>query len=151
MLKTGDNAPLFELKDKDGKLVKLADFRGKKVVLYFYSRDNTSGCSRQAVAFKEVYEQFKGKGIEIIGISKDTEKSHQKFAEKYELPFVLLSDPEFIALKAYEVWVEKKVKDKVSMKTLRTTFVIDENGVIEKVFEKVKPDKNAAQVLEYLS
>ena len=150
MLEVGSKAPEFTLPDKDGKPVSLSDFAGKKVVLYFYPRDNTPGCTRQACAFAGAYEEFKKIDAVVIGISKDSAASHQKFAEKYSLPFILLSDPELAAIQAYGVWQEKKNYGKVSMGVVRSTFVIDENGVIEKVMPKVKPDTNAAEVLEYL-
>ena len=151
MLKVGNIAPDFVLCDKDGKEVRLSDFRGKKVILYFYPKDNTPGCTRQACAFAGAYEGFKEKNVEVIGISKDSVMSHAKFAEKYSLPFTLLSDPELIAIKAYGVWQEKKLYGKVSFGVVRTTFIIDENGVIERVMEKVKPDTNAAEILEALN
>lgn len=151
MLKEGTKAPDFSLNDKDGNQVTLSDFLGKKIVLYFYPKDNTPGCTRQACAFASAYEQFKNQEIAVIGISKDSVKSHQNFAAKYELPFVLLSDPELEAIKAYDVWQEKKLYGKVSMGVVRTTYIIDENGMIEKTMEKVKPDTNAADILAYLS
>ena len=150
MLQIGNKAPLFTLKDKNGNDVSLSDFLGKKVVLYFYPRDNTPGCTRQACAFAGLYKEFEKRNIEVIGISKDSVSSHIKFAEKYDLPFVLLSDPELSAIKAYGVWQEKKVYGKVSFGVVRTTFIIDENGVIEKVMPKVKPDTNAQEILESL-
>ena len=149
MLETGMKAPGFTLQDKDGRNVSLSDFAGKKVILYFYPKDNTPGCTRQAQAFSTAYEKFKRMNIEVIGISKDSAASHTKFAEKYSLPFVLLSDPELNAIKAYGVWQEKKLYGKVSMGIVRTTFVIDEQGNIEKIMPKVKPDTNAAELLEY--
>lgn len=151
MLEVGSKAPEFTLPDKDGKTVSLSDFAGKKVVLYFYPRDNTPGCTRQACAFGGSYEQFKKENVAVIGISKDSVASHQKFAEKYSLPFVLLSDPELTAIQAYGVWQEKKNYGKVSMGVVRTTFVIDEQGRIEKVMPKVKPDTNAEEILAYLA
>ena len=151
MLKEGTKAPDFSLNDKDGNQVTLSDFLGKKVVQYLYPTDNTPGCTRQACAFASAYEQFKNQEIAVIGISKDSVKSHQNFAAKYELPFVLLSDPELEAIKAYDVWQEKKLYGKVSMGVVRTTYIIDENGMIEKTMEKVKPDTNAADILAYLS
>ena len=151
MLQTGTKAPNFTLNDKDGKAVSLSDFLGKKIVLYFYPKDNTPGCTRQACAFAAAYEGFKDKNTVVIGISKDSVASHQKFAEKYDLPFILLSDPERIAIEAFGVWQEKKMCGKVGMGVVRTTFIIDEKGVIESVMEKVKPDTNAAEILEYLS
>ena len=149
MLETGMKAPDFTLQDKDGRNVSLSDFAGKKVILYFYPKDNTPGCTRQAQAFSTAYEKFKRMNIEVIGISKDSAASHTKFAEKYSLPFVLLSDPELNAIKAYGVWQEKKLYGKVNMGVVRTTFVIDEQGNIEKIMPKVKPDTNAAELLEY--
>ena len=149
MLETGMKAPDFTLQDKDGKNVALSDFAGKKVILYFYPKDNTPGCTRQAQAFSTAYEKFKKMNIEVIGISKDSTASHLKFADKYSLPFILLSDPELTAIKAYGVWQEKKLYGKVSMGVVRTTFVIDEQGNIDKIMPKVKPDTNAAELLEY--
>ena len=151
MIKEGVKAPDFTLNDKDGNAVTLSNFLGKKVVLYFYPKDNTPGCTRQACAFAAAYESFKRDDVVVIGVSKDSVASHQKFAEKHELPFVLLSDPDRVAIEGYGVWQEKKMCGKVSMGVVRTTFIIDENGVVEKVMEKVKPDTNAAEILEYLS
>lgn len=150
MLEVGQKAPDFTLPDKDGTPVSLTDFLGKKVVLYFYSKDNTSGCTKQACAFSLAYHQFKGMGVEVIGISKDSVASHEKFAAKHSLPFILLSDQEHQVLQAYDVWKEKKSSGKVTMGTVRTTYIIDEQGVIEKVMPKVKPDTNAQEVLAYL-
>ena len=150
MLEIGMKAPNFTLKDKNGNDVSLSDFLGKRVVLYFYPKDNTPGCTRQACAFAGAYKQFEAKGVEVIGISKDSIASHVKFAEKYDLPFVLLSDPDRIAIEAYGVWQEKKMCGKVSMGVVRTTFIIDENGNIEKIMPKVKPDTNAADILAEL-
>ena len=143
-------APDFTLPDKDGNLVSLSSFLGKRVVLYFYPRDNTPGCTRQACAFAGAYKGFKEKNIEVIGISKDSIASHQKFAEKYNLPFILLADTALEVIKAYGVWQEKKNYGKVSMGVVRTTFIIDENGNIEVVMPKVKPDTNAAEILDML-
>ena len=151
MLELGSKAPDFCLKDKDGQDVSLSNFNGKKVVLYFYPRDNTPGCTRQACAFAQAYEGFKAKDIVVIGVSKDSVASHQKFADKYQLPFILLSDPDLIAIQAYDVWKEKKMYGKVSFGVQRSTYIIDEQGFIEKVFPKAKPDSNAAEILEYLS
>ena len=148
MIEIGTKAPDFTLKDKDGKEVSLSDFLGKKVVLYFYPKDNTPGCTRQACAFAETYEEFKSKNFEVIGISKDSVASHVKFAEKYSLPFVLLSDPERKAIEAYGVWQEKKMCGKVSMGVVRTTFIIDESGNIAEIMPKVKPDTNAQEILD---
>ena len=150
LLNIGQKAPNFTLPDKDGNNVSLSDFLGKKVVLYFYPRDNTPGCTRQACAFASAYEQFKSNDIVVIGVSKDSIASHVKFAEKYSLPFILLSDPERKAIEAYGVWQEKKMCGKVGMGVVRTTFIIDENGNIEKIMDKVKPDTNAQEILEYL-
>lgn len=150
MLSIGEKAPDFTLNDKDGNPVSLGDFLGKKVVLYFYPRDNTPGCTRQACAFAENFEEFKKISAVVIGISKDSAASHVKFAEKYGLPFILLSDPEHEVIEAFGAWQEKKNYGKVSFGTVRSTFVIDENGIIEKVMPKVKPDTNAAEILEYL-
>ena len=150
MLEAGIKAPNFTLPDKDGNSVSLSDFLGKKVVLYFYPKDNTPGCTRQACAFAAAYEGFKAKDVVVIGVSKDSVASHQKFAAKYDLPFILLSDPELQAIQAYDVWQEKKLYGKASMGVVRSTYIIDENGVIEKVMPKVKPDTNAAEILEYL-
>ena len=150
MLKIGDKAPNFTLNDKDGNTVSLSDFLGKKVVLYFYPKDNTPGCTRQACAFASAYGEFARRGVEVIGISRDSIASHVKFAEKYSLPFVLLSDPEREAIEAYGVWQEKKLYGKLSFGVVRTTFIIDDQGNIEAVMPKVKPDTNAAQILEML-
>ena len=150
MLEIGMKAPNFTLKDKNGNDVSLSDFIGKKVVLYFYPKDNTPGCTRQACAFAGAYKQFEAKGVEVIGISKDSVASHVKFAEKYDLPFVLLSDPDRVAIEAYGVWQEKQQYGKVAFGVVRTTFIIDENGNVEKVMPKVKPDTNAADILAEL-
>lgn len=150
MLEAGMKAPDFTLKDKDGNIVNLSDFLGKRVVLYFYPKDSTPGCTRQACAFAAAYEDFKRTDVIVIGISKDSVSSHQKFAEKHQLPFILLSDPELQAIQAYGVWQEKKLYGKVSMGVVRTTFVIDASGNIEKVMAKVKPDTNASEILQYL-
>ncbi len=151
MLEANRKAPDFTLTDKDGRQVSLSDFLGKKVVLYFYPKDNTPGCTRQACVFAAAYEQFKARDVVVIGISKDSTASHQKFAQKYNLPFILLSDPELQAIQAYDVWQEKKLYGKVSMGVVRTTYIIDEQGNIEKVMPKVKPDTNAAEILDYLA
>ena len=150
MLEQGTKAPDFTLNDKDGNAVSLADFAGKKVVLYFYPKDNTPGCTRQACAFAAAYEDFKTLDAVVIGVSKDSEASHRRFAEKNGLPFILLSDPGLKAIQAYGVWQEKKNYGKVSMGVVRSTFIIDEKGFIEKVMPKVKPDTNAAEILAYL-
>ena len=150
MLETGMIAPDFTLTDKDGNDVSLSDFRGKKVVLYFYPKDNTPGCTRQACAFAASYDAFRENNIAVIGISRDSVASHVKFAEKYNLPFILLSDPDRIAIEAYGVWQEKKMAGKIGMGIVRSTYLIDENGVIEAVMPKVKPDTNAAEILAML-
>lgn len=150
MLNVNTKAPEFTLLNKEGKPVSLSDFRGKKVVLYFYPKDNTPGCTRQAQAFADAYQAFKDRDMEVIGISKDSVASHEKFAQKNNLPFVLLSDPELEVIKAYDVWQEKKMYGKTSMGVMRSTYIIDGNGIIEKVMPKVKPDTNAAEILEYL-
>ena len=150
MLEVGTKAPEFTLPDKDGNPVSLSDFLGKKVVLYFYPKDNTPGCTKQACAFAASYEGFKAKNVAVIGVSKDSVASHQKFAAKYDLPFLLLSDPELQAIHAYGVWQEKKLYGKVSMGVVRSTYLIDEQGVIARVMPKVKPDTNAADILAAL-
>ena len=149
MLSVGSKAPDFCLKDAQGNEVCLSDFKGRKVVIYFYPKDNTPGCTRQACAFKNAYDGFKSGNVAVIGISKDSTKSHTNFAIKYELNFILLSDPELQAIQAYDVWKEKKLYGKVSMGVVRTTYVIDEQGVIEKVMPKVKPDTNAEEIFAY--
>ncbi|MBQ3180225.1 MAG: peroxiredoxin [Firmicutes bacterium] len=151
MLEVGMKAPDFVLPDKDGNMVSLAEHLGRKVVLYFYPRDNTPGCSRQACAFARSYQGFRDQDIVVIGVSRDSVASHQKFAAKYELPFILLSDTELQAIKAYDVWQEKKMYGKVSMGVVRATYIIDEQGIIEKVFPKARPDTNAAEILAYLA
>ncbi len=150
MLEVGTKAPDFTLKNQEGQEVSLSQFAGKRVVLYFYPRDNTPGCTRQACGFAQNYAGFTQRDVVVIGVSKDSVASHLKFAQKYELPFVLLSDPDLQAIQAYGVWQEKKLYGKVSMGVVRTTYVIDLQGVIEKVMPKVKPDTNAAEILAYL-
>ena len=150
MLEAGIKAQNFTLPDKDGNPVSLSDFLGKKVVLYFYPKDNTPGCTRQACAFAAAYEAFRSRNAVVIGVSKDSTASHQRFAAKYDLPFVLLSDPERQAIEAYGVWQEKKMCGKVSMGVVRSTYVIDGDGVIRHALPKVKPDTNPAEVLELL-
>lgn len=151
MLKQGQKAPDFRLPDEKGDLHSLSDYRGGKVVLYFYPRDNTPGCTREACAFQVAYPDFSGSGVTVIGVSKDSQSSHKKFIEKYNLPFLLLSDTELQAIKAYDVWKEKTLYGKKSFGVVRSTYIIDENGVIEKVYEKANPDTNAAEILQYLS
>ena len=150
MLDIGTKAPDFTLPDKDGNLITLSDYLGKKVILYFYPKDNTPGCTKQACAFAANFENFKEIDAVVIGVSKDSVASHAKFAAKYNLPFILVSDTELAAIQAYDVWKEKKLYGKVSMGVVRTTYIINEDGVIEKVMPKVKPDTNAAEILEYL-
>ena len=150
MLEVGMKAPEFTLQDKDGNPIALSDFLGKKVVLYFYPKDNTPGCTRQACAFAGAYEAFRQKDVVVIGISKDSTASHQKFAEKYNLPFVLLSDPDLQAIRSFGVWQEKKLYGKVSMGVVRSTFVIDPQGNVSHVIPKAKPDTNAAEILALL-
>jgi len=151
MLTAGTKAPDFTLTDQSGAEIRLSDFLGKKVILYFYPRDNTPGCTRQACAFAGAYDAFREQDVVVIGVSKDSVASHVKFAQKYDLPFILLSDPDLTAIQAYGVWQEKKLYGKPSMGVVRTTYIIDENGLIEKVMPKVKPDTNAAEILEYLA
>ena len=150
MLTIGERAPDFTLLDKDGAPVTLSSFLGRKVVVYFYPKDNTPGCTRQACAFAARYEAFKAADVAVIGISKDSVASHGRFAEKYSLPFILLADPDRAAIEAYGVWQEKKMAGKVGMGVVRTTFLIDEEGRIAAVMPKVKPDTNAAEVLAML-
>ena len=150
MLEIGTQAPDFTLPDQDGRMHTLSEYRGQKVVLYFYPRDNTSGCTKQACAFGELYPQFQEKGAVVLGVSKDTVASHKKFQQKYGLPFTLVSDPALGVLQAYDVWKEKKLYGKVSMGVVRTTYLIDEQGVIVKAFGKVKAADNPAQMLAEL-
>ena len=147
MLEIGTQAPEFTLPDQNGEQHSLADYRGQKVVLYFYPRDNTPGCTKQACSFGELYPQFREKGAVVLGGSKDSVASHKKFEEKYGLPFTLLSDVDKAVILAYDVWKEKKNYGKVSMGVVRTTYLIDENGVIVKAFGKVKAAENPAQML----
>ena len=150
MLEVGMKAPDFTLQNQEGQSVSLSDFLGKRVVLYFYPKDNTPGCTRQACAFAGTYAEFEKKDVVVIGISRDSVASHTKFAQKYNLPFIILSDPDRIAIEAYGVWQEKKMCGKVSMGVVRTTFLIGADGNVEAVMPKVKPDTNAAQILEML-
>ena len=150
MLEIGTKAPAFELPDQDGNMHTLEEYRGKKVILYFYPKDNTPGCTRQACAFASDFEEFRKPGAVVIGISKDSITSHFKFAEKYSLPFTLLSDPALKAIKEYDVWKEKKLYGKISFGVVRTTYLIDENGIIEKVWPKADPDENSGEILSYL-
>lgn len=150
MLEAGTKAPLFTLPDQTGAMVSLSDFTSKKVILYFYPKDNTPGCTKQACSFRDIYSQLEEAGVQVLGVSKDSIRSHKGFAEKQSLPFPLLSDPELAAITAYDVWQEKKLYGKVSMGVVRTAYLIDENGVIEKAYPKAKPDANAAEILQYL-
>ncbi len=150
MLEEGIKAPEFSLPDKDGNIVNLSDFKGKKVILYFYPKDSTPGCTKQACGFRDNFSEYQKLNAVVIGISKDSVKSHTNFASKQNLNFIILSDTELNTIKAYGVWQEKKNYGKVSMGVVRTTYVIDENGVIEKVFKKVKTADNPIDVLEYL-
>ena len=151
MLEIGSVAPDFTLPDQNGDMHSLSDYRGKKVILYFYPKDNTPGCTKQACSFGELMPQFKEKGAVILGVSKDSVASHKKFEEKYGLPFILLSDPEKEVIQAYDVWKEKKNYGKVTMGVVRTTYLIDESGIIVKAFGKVKAAENPAQMLGELS
>ena len=150
MLEIWTKAPEFSLPDENGEIRNLSDYKGKKLILYFYPRDNTPGCTKQACGFGELYPQFGEKGVEIIGISKDSVASHKKFKEKYSLPFTILSDTELQAIYAYDVWKEKKLYGKTSMGIVRTTYLIDENGVIIKAMDKVKAAENPEEMLEML-
>lgn len=150
MLNIGDRAPDFTLCDDAGKQYSLDDFAGKTLVLYFYSKDNTPGCTRQACAFAADYSAYADMGVVVIGISKDSVASHSKFASKYSLPFILLSDEGLEAIKAYDVWKEKKLYGKTSFGVVRTTYVIDEEGRIIKAFPKANPDKNSSEILAFL-
>ena len=151
MLETGTKAPDFSLPDQDGVMHSLSRYRGKKVILYFYPRDNTPGCTKQACGFRDLYPQFTEKGAVVLGVSKDSVASHKKFQEKYQLSFPILSDTELQVIQAYDVWKEKKLYGKVSMGVVRTTYLIDENGIISKAFGKVKPAQNPEQMLEELN
>ena len=147
MLEVGTKAPAFELPDQNGVVHTLEEYRGKKVILYFYPKDNTPGCTKQACNFGQLYPQFTEKGAVVLGVSKDSVASHKKFEEKYNLPFTLRSDPELSCIQAYDVWKEKVNYGKKSMGVVRTTYLIGENGVIEKAFDKVNAEKNPEQML----
>ena len=151
MVKEGTTAPAFKTKDDNGEDVSLKDFKGKKVVLYFYPKDDTPGCTKEACSFRDAYSKFKKQGIKLLGVSPDSEASHQKFITKYKLPFTLLADRDHAIAEAYGVWGEKKFMGRTYMGVLRTTFLIDEKGKIKKVFEKVKPEDHATEVLEAFS
>ena len=151
MLEVGSIAPDFTLYNQNNEEVTFSQYRGKKVILYFYPRDLTPGCTKQACGFAENYPQFLEKGAIVLGVSKDTVASHKKFEEKYNLPFVLISDPELVAIKAYDVWKEKNMYGKKVMGVVRTTYLINEEGIIEKAFDKVKAANNPQQMLDLLS
>lgn len=151
MLQVGTKAPAFTLPDAQGNLISSETFAGKRWVLYFYPKDSTPGCTKQACAFAAAHGEYEALGVPVVGVSKDSQKSHQRFAEKNELPFLLLSDPELTAIQAYDVWKEKKLYGKTSMGVVRTTYVIGPDGVIEWAGEKVKPDENAQQILGFLT
>ena len=151
MLEVGTKAPEFSLPDQNGNVHTLEEYRGKKVILYFYPKDNTPGCSKQACGFGELYPQFVEKGAVVLGVSRDSVASHKRFEEKYGLPFTLLSDPELSCIQAYDVWKEKKMYGKVSMGVVRTTYLINENGIIEKAYDKVKAADNPARMLGELA
>ena len=150
MLKVGMKAPEFSLENQNGELINLKDYLGKKVVIYFYPKDHTPGCTKQACAFRDSYQEFRKNNIVVFGISKDTVSSHLKFVEDYELPFTLLSDPDLVVIQAYDVWKEKKMFGKSYMGITRSTYVIDENGFIIKTFAKANPDTNAKDILDFL-
>ena len=151
MLEVGSKAPDFELPDQNGQMHTLEEYRGKKVILYFYPKDNTPGCTKQACGCGELYPQFQEKGAVVLGVSKDSVASHKKFEEKYSLPFTLLSDTETKVIQAYDVWQEKNMYGKKTMGVVRTTYLINEQGVIEKVFGKVKAAENPQQMLQELT
>lgn len=150
MLSIGQKAIDFELPNENNEIISLSSFLGKKVVLYFYPKDNTPGCTKQACAFKSAYDEFKKDNIVVIGISKDSSKSHLNFKNKYELPFILLSDVEHQVIEAYDVWKEKKLYGKTYMGITRSTYIINEEGIIIKTFEKASPDNNAKDILDFL-
>lgn len=150
MLQVNTKAPNFTLNNENGDPISLSNYLGQKVVVYFYPKDNTPGCTKQACAFRDAYNGFKENNVIVIGISKDSEKSHANFIKKHDLNFILLSDPNLEAIQAYDVWKEKKLYGKVSMGVMRTTYIINEEGYIEYVFEKAKPDTNAYEILDYL-
>lgn len=148
MLQTGDKAPYFEGPDQDGNIIRLSDFTGRRLVLYFYPKDSTPGCTAEACDLRDNYERFLSQGYAVVGVSKDSTTSHQKFIAKYELPFPLISDPGKVILQAYDAWGEKKNYGKVSMGTLRKTYVIDENGIITDIISKVDTKNHTAQILK---
>ena len=148
MVKEGNAAPAFTAKNANGETVRLKDLRGQNVVLYFYPKDDTPGCTKEACSFRDAFAKFKKRGIEVLGISPDSEASHKKFTSKYKLPFTLVADPDHSIADAYGVWGEKKFMGRTYMGVKRMTFLIDEKGKIKKVFEKVKPDEHAQEVLD---
>lgn len=150
MLQAGDRAPAFSLPDQEGRLRSMEEFTGRKFIIYFYPKDNTPGCTRQACSFRDLYGEFRALGVPVVGVSRDSVKSHAGFAAKQELPFVLLSDPELQAITAYDVWQEKKLYGKVSMGVVRTAYLVGEDGVILKAFPRAKPDTNAGEILGFL-
>ncbi len=151
MLEVGTMAPDFTLLNQNGEEISLSQYRGQKVILYFYPKDNTPGCTKQACGFAQLYPDFVKKGAVILGVSKDSVKSHKKFEEKYQLPFTLLSDPDLVAIQAYDVWKEKKMYGKKVMGVVRTTYLINEEGIIEKAYTKVKAAQNPNDMLEVLN
>ena len=151
MVTEGTTAPTFKTIDDNGEQVSLKDFRGQKVVLYFYPKDDTPGCTKEACSFRDAYSKFKKQGIKLLGVSPDSEASHKKFVTKYKLPFTLLADQDHSIAEAYGVWGEKKFMGRTYIGVLRTTFLIDERGKIKKIFEKVKPEDHATEVLEAFS
>lgn len=150
MLQTGTKAPAFTLPDQNGQNHTLEEFKGRKIILYFYPKDSTPGCTKQACGFGELYPQFEEKGAAVIGVSKDSVASHKRFEERQNLPFLLLSDPELTAIQAYDVWKEKNMYGKKTMGVVRTTYLIDEEGIITEAFEKVKAADNPRQMLDLL-
>ncbi|WP_164129642.1 thioredoxin-dependent thiol peroxidase [Sharpea azabuensis] len=150
MLEVGSLAPDFSLPDENGEIHKLSDYRGQKVILYFYPKDNTAGCTRQACGFKDRYPLIQEKGAVVLGISKDSVRAHKNFKTKYDLPFTLLSDPEHQVIEMYDVWKEKKNYGRVYMGIVRSTYLIDEKGIIVKALEKVKPDQNPQDMVDVL-
>lgn len=150
MLEVGSLAPDFSLPDENGEIHKLSDYRGQKVILYFYPKDNTAGCTRQACGFKDRYPLIQEKGAVVLGISKDSVRAHKNFKTKYDLPFTLLSDPEHQVIEMYGVWKEKKNYGRVYMGIVRSTYLIDEKGIIVKALEKVKPDQNPQDMVDVL-
>ncbi len=148
MLKIGDAMPHFEVVDQDGNVVSSEDFKGKKTIIYFYPKDNTSGCTAEACSIRDNYDRFLAEGYNVVGVSKDSAASHKRFAQKYELPFTLLSDPSTQILQDFGAWGEKKMYGKVSMGTLRKTFIFNEEGILEKIIEKVDTKNHASQILD---